>query len=290
MPGAISRRLVAGYRPETALALTAVPVLAVAGALLYCRGLHALGADGVLLPALLVVMGAAAISSIAGFAFSALSGAALLHLVTSPIQVVQIMLVCSIGIQSLSVWSFRRHVDWTTLSRLLAGGMLGVPAGLWLLTHLSRLEYTHALGAMLTVYGVWMILRRRHVVWVLAPHTAIVAGFLGGITGGMAALPGALAVIWCGIQGWDKERQRGVAQPFILCMQIVALSILSVMRSTGLVGVAANVAANVAAWGYLPAALLGTMVGLHIFRRLTDRQFGTAVNVLLIVSGAALLV
>ena len=36
-------------------------------------------------------------------------------------------------------------------------------------------------------------------------------------------------------------------------------------------------------------ALLGALCGLSLYRRLTDRQFGTAVNLLLIASGAALL-
>ena len=39
---------------------------------------------------------------------------------------------------------------------------------------------------------------------------------------------------------------------------------------------------------FIPAALLGAWFGLHIFRRLSDRQFEIAVNVLLIASGVSL--
>jgi uncharacterized membrane protein YfcA len=40
---------------------------------------------------------------------------------------------------------------------------------------------------------------------------------------------------------------------------------------------------------FIPAALLGAWFGLCIFNRLSDRQFNVAVNVLLIVSGIALI-
>jgi uncharacterized membrane protein YfcA len=39
---------------------------------------------------------------------------------------------------------------------------------------------------------------------------------------------------------------------------------------------------------FVPAALLGAWFGLHIFKRLSDRQFEFAVNALLIASGIGL--
>ena len=44
------------------------------------------------------------------------------------------------------------------------------------------------------------------------------------------------------------------------------------------------------ALAFIPAALLGTWLGLRIFRRLSDRQFQIAVNVLLVAAGAGLMV
>lgn len=39
---------------------------------------------------------------------------------------------------------------------------------------------------------------------------------------------------------------------------------------------------------FIPAALLGAWLGIHIFKRLSDRQFEFAVNALLILSGIGL--
>ena len=75
-------------------------------------------------------------------------------------------------------------------------------------------------------------------------------------------------------------------QPFILIMQVLALIVLHVMR--GETGIASGSA--ITACMYVPAGLLGTWFGLKLFDRLSDRQFAVAVNILLIVSGAGMLV
>jgi uncharacterized membrane protein YfcA len=113
-----------------------------------------------------------------------------------------------------------------------------------------------------------------------------IAGFLGGVTGGFAAFPGAFVTIWCGLKGWTKERQRGVYQPFILIMQLLALTLISFIQSSY---TQAEEIFGISTISYVPGALLGTWCGIAIFRRLTDIQFARAVNLLLIVSGLGLL-
>ena len=264
---------------------TATVLVAIPASFLYSHALNMLEANEITGPAMLVVLVAAAISSIAGFAFSAICGAMLLHVVKSPAVAVQIMLVCSIGIQSLSVWVLRRQVEWHTLPRLLLGGLIGLPAGLWLLLHLSRTYYAGALGGLLVLYGTWMLLRRAPTAWRAPRCTGTLAGLMGGITGGMAALPGPFVMIWCNLQGWSKARQRGLTQPFILIMQLLTLTALYALGSS----TAPAVSVDPSAWAYLPSALAGTWIGLSVFRRLSDRQFATAINTLLIVSGVGLL-
>jgi uncharacterized membrane protein YfcA len=112
-------------------------------------------------------------------------------------------------------------------------------------------------------------------------------GFLGGITGGLAGFPGATVTIWCGMRGWDKRRQRGIYQPFILLMQVLALLLIQIMRPSVTRSVGPSLVPLVE---FVPVALLGTWFGLAIFRRLSDRTFTLAVNLLLLASGFGLLV
>src|SRR5262249_21375800 len=115
-------------------------------------GLGFLLGEGALLQAvagsavpMLAVLLASTVSSIAGFAFSALCGALLFHLMESPVYTVQVMIVCSIAIQSLSVAALWRSIDWRSLPVFLLGGVLGVPAGVYLLLQLPTGTYRHVI-------------------------------------------------------------------------------------------------------------------------------------------------
>jgi uncharacterized membrane protein YfcA len=234
--------------------------------------------------ALLAVLLASTASSIAGFAFSALCGALLFHLMDSPVYAVQVMIVCSIAIQLFSVATLWRSIDWRSLPIYLIGGILGVPAGVYLLLHLPSDAYRDTIGGLLIVYGGYLLLRWPTRALRMGPLADACAGFLGGLSGGLAAFPGAFVTIWCGLKGWDKARQRGVYQPFILGMQPITLLVIYLMRPSASIAMQLD-------WKtltFIPAALLGAWLGLCIFKRLSDRQFELAVNLLLIASGVGL--
>jgi uncharacterized membrane protein YfcA len=234
---------------------------------------------------MLAVLLASTVSSIAGFAFSALCGALLFHLMEDPVYTVQVMIVCSIAIQSLSVAALWRSIDWRSLPVFLIGGVLGVPAGVYLLLQLPTGTYRHVIGGLLIVYAGYLLLRRPSRPLRTGPLSDACAGFLGGLTGGLAGFPGAFVTIWCGLKGWDKARQRGVYQPFILGMQPITLLVIYLMRPSSSTVTQLD-------WKtitFIPAALLGAWFGWCIFKRLSDRQFEVAVNVLLILSGIGLI-
>lgn len=242
------------------------------------------GANQQLLAIAASVFAAAVISSVAGFAFSAICGAILLHLIDDPVRCVEIMMICSIAGQSLMVWSLRRNIDWRRLGVFLAGAFLGLPVGLFVLLK-AKAGYAHGIGFLLIAYALFMLFRPSLVLRKQHPLLDVAVGFLGGITGGAAAFPGAFVTIWCGLKGWSKEQQRGVFQPFILITQIAGLVLLSLSGlSSG-----RHVPLGLDSLAYLPPMLLGTFLGMAVFKRLNDRQFAIAVNVLLIASGVSLI-
>jgi uncharacterized protein len=227
---------------------------------------------------------ASTLSSIAGFAFSAICGAMLFHIDHEPVHIVQVMIVCSIAIQLFSVITLRNAIEWNDLGRFLVGGGFGLPIGVYLLTHLAAVQYMKLIGVGLIVYGAYMLLRKPVSRICVSRAADYAVGLLGGVTGGLAGFPGAFVTIWCGWKGWSKDRQRGVYQPFILIMQVFALGLITLTRSSH-----AHGAIDLSTLGYVPGAVLGTWCGIAIFRRLTDRQFARLVNLLLIVSGVGLL-
>jgi uncharacterized membrane protein YfcA len=271
-------------RQTNPLACLATGTLAVAAC--YVEWFNVAGAPQAELLTVVAVALAAVLGGLAGFAFSAICGAMLFQFRHDTVEVVQTMLICSIANQTLSVAALRRHIRLRALAPFLSGGVIGVPAGVWLLLNLNAATYLAGLGGVLVVYGLYMLLRPPVVLQGIRPEAGVAAGLLGGVLGGFAATPGAVVAIWCGAQGWDRMRQRAVTQPFILAMQIVALFCIVVMRPHG----APHASIPPLAWACVPASLSGTWWGLALFRRMTDRQFAIAVNVLLIVSGAALVV
>jgi uncharacterized membrane protein YfcA len=236
--------------------------------------------------ALSAVLLAATLSSIAGFAFSAICGAMLLYIIRDPVQVVVVMMICSIAIQSLSVAVLWRHISWRSLSTFLAGGVVGLPVGVWLLLHLGSAWLKDAVGALLMAYAAYGLLMRPLTIRSDSNMADMCVGFFGGVTGGLAGFPGAAVTIWCSMRGWDKQRQRAIYQPFILIMQVLALSLIQLSRSS--VTLAAG--ASLDLLQFVPVALLGAWFGLVIFRRLSDRLFALTVNLLLLGSGIGLLV
>lgn len=241
--------------------------------------------SGFMPSAVVIVFAAAGLSSIGGFAFSALCGALLFHIMT-PVAAVQLMMVCSIAIQSLSVFALRAATDWRLLSRFLIGGVVGLPVGIYLLLHVDRSLYCQILGGFLIVYGLFMLRRPVRILHFPWKWADALAGVLGGVTGGFAGFPGAFVTIWCALKGGAKDRQRGVYQPFILIMQLLALMALFLVAARpGYDGFSRDLNALF----YVPAALLGTWCGLGWYRRLSDTQFAIIVDALLITSGLAFL-
>lgn len=235
--------------------------------------------------ALFAVLAGSIVSSIGGFAFSAICGALLVHLMSGPVHIVQVMMICSIAIQSLSVAALWRNVDWKMLPVFLVGGVLGLPIGVAILTNLGQFGFQRTIGALILIYAVYMLFRRPVTLRSTGPILDACAGFFGGITGGLAAFPGAAVTVWCSMKGWDKARQRGVYQPFILAMQILALLAIHLMSRNAPWGTDVDLGTL----AFVPLALLGTWFGLLIFRQLSERQFDRTVNLLLVISGAGLI-
>lgn len=228
-----------------------------------------------------IILIAATVSSIVGFAFSAIAGAMILHYVPDTVEAVQVMMTASIGIQVYSVAGLWRSIRWSRCAPYILSGVAALPIGILLLFHLEPHTYALAIGAGLALYGLYMLLRRP---WVLENRERraadVLIGALGGITGPLAALPGTSLAIWCGMRGWDKVAQRAVYQPYILVMQLAGLGALFLLKPQG--------APDPALLAYALPGLAGAVIGLRFFRGMTDVQFQRMVHLALVASGVAL--
>ena len=248
-------------------------------------GLWALGTSTALSPRAAEIAAtvglAALVAGIVGFAFSALGGCALAYLRLDPVQAVHTLVVCSIATQLYAVFRMRGAIRWPPLLPMLVAGAATVPLGVWGLRHADSGVYAIGLGVFLSVYGGYMVLRHEHRALRASTLVDVIVGALGGLTGGLAGLPGPSVTIWCALRGLDKVQQRAVYQPFFLVMQIITLLCLHWQDSASVLALDDLC--------FVPFALIGSFTGFALFEHMTNRQFHAATSVLLVVSGIGLL-
>ena len=230
------------------------------------------------------VFAGALVSGAAGFAFSAVAGAMLLH-VLPPREAVPLMMVCSIAVQSASLLALRRSMRWKGSLALILGGILGIPPALWLLESVDTHTFRVGFGAFLVLYSAYMIFKPAVARLCHAERRlqGAAIGFAGGLVGGLTAMPGALPTIWCDLRGVPKDQQRGLVQPFIAAMQVVALGLMLAHHS-----LPTKVLVD-AAFG-LPALAAGTMVGIVLFGKMNEALFRRAILAVLFIAGVGLAV
>lgn len=178
----------------------------------------------------------------------------------------------------------RRPFRWPALWPFLAGGLLGIPLGVYALPYVDMRWFKLGLGSLLVAWCSVMLL-----VAYLPPvrwggrWADAVAGWLGGILGGLGGFTGPVPTLWCTLRAWPKDEQRQVIQNFNLCMLSVTM-----------VGylVAGRVTAPMLPYMalVLPAVLLPVWVGARWYVGLSDAQFRKVVLCLLVLSGVAMLV
>lgn len=186
--------------------------------------------------------------------------------------------------QLIAAVTGRRRFDKALLAPFVIGGLVGLPIGVWLLPRLDAALFKACLGGLLLVWCPAMLMAR-NLPRVTAGGRAAdaVAGWLGGICGGIGGFAGPIPTLWCTLRGLEKDAQRAVIQNFNLSMLAVAFSL---QVGTGLADVAMLPLLGIVALAVLAPVLLG----VRLYAGISELAFRRIVLSLLTVSGVALLV
>ncbi|HVK31980.1 MAG TPA: sulfite exporter TauE/SafE family protein [Burkholderiaceae bacterium] len=190
--------------------------------------------------------------------------------------------------QVVAAFSVRRSLALTTLAPFLAGGLLGIPLGVWLLPRLDVHAFKLVLGSLLVVVCPAMLLSSRlPAVRLPGPRSTQladgVAGVAGGVMGGLGGFTGVAPTLWCSLRGFDKDGQRTVIQNFNLATLAVTMA---AYVATG--------AVTQPMWPLLPwvaaAVVLPAWLGTRFYRGLGQTGFRRVVLSLLTAAGLVMLV
>ena len=217
-----------------------------------------------------------------GFAFALAASSIWLHRL-DPLHSAILCTGCGVLLHLSTLWPQRRHIELGRLWPFVLGGLAGVPIGVQLLAFTDGGTLKIALGLFLLAFGTYaFVAPRLHTVSRGGRPADAAIGFIGGILGGIGGYSGVLPTIWTQLRGWPKQIARGVYQPYIIIIQGITLAgiILVTFDGTGLLLMVA----------VLPPLLLGTWIGWQLYGRLNERRFRQGLALLLIASGATLVI
>jgi uncharacterized membrane protein YfcA len=239
---------------------------------------------------LALILGCSAVmSGLSGFGFSAI-GALCLTLVPPKMGVPLLMSLSSAN-QLLSLGQLKTDLkpirEWWPdgPAPYLLGGLLGVPIGLVILSAMPTANLMLVFGGFLVLYAAYSLLKPAGASVSINNWMASSAvGLTGGVIGGFTAFPGAPVVVWSGLRHLPKRESRSIVQPFIFGMQILSLTLLAIQRPQTFGGTFWVLLAIT-----IPIVLLGTLIGVRLYRSLSDVNFRRVTFMLLAISGLGLL-
>ncbi len=235
---------------------------------------------------LLLVAGAFAggfVNGLAGFG-TALFALGFWLQVLPPMHAVALVLTASTATGLQGLWVVRTQMtnNLPRLARFLIPGVLGIPIGITLLSWIDPKSLKLIIAAFLIAYGLFFILRGKLPSFDrITKKSDAVVGFLGGILGGLAGLSGALPAMWCALRPWPRHETRSVLQPYNFVILTVSLITLAVQGAFTPAVLRDIVIA-------LPVSIVAAVLGILVFRRISDIQFRWLLIALMLVSGLAL--
>ena len=231
---------------------------------------------------LLATFAGALVAGLSGFAFGLVAASVWLYILT-PLQTATLIVAFGLIVQGYAVWKLGHALNWRRLWPFMAGAALGVPVGVAILTWASPGHVRSGVGVLLVVYSLYAWFRPALQPVAAGPLGDGAVGFLNGALAGMTGLAGILVTIWCGLRGWPKDQQRAVFQPVAVAIFIMTAAWI------GAKGAITPDTVRLFLFG-LPALLAGTWLGIKLYGRLDEAAFRRVVLLLLLLSGAALIV
>src|SRR5262249_23113230 len=107
-------------------------------------------------------------------------------------------------------------------------------------------------------------------------------GIASGLIGASTGLAGLPVIVWSTLRGWSKDEQRAVFQPVVISMFAMTLLWFGGSNMVSIDTVQLFLIG-------LPAAVLGTWLGLKLYGTLDETRFRSIVLILIFISGLALL-
>jgi uncharacterized membrane protein YfcA len=172
------------------------------------------------------------------------------------------------------------RAEWT---RLVPTILVGTVAGVTLLVNLPREAATLALGAFVTAFALYSLARSAEARRIVSTRWAYLAGFAGGITSTLFGAGGPPYAMYLSHRGLAKEQYR--ATMGFATLTSISLRTIAFFAT----GILLDLKVWLCAVAVIPAGLAGLWAAGHLFRRISREALMRVVALMLLASGASLI-
>lgn len=179
--------------------------------------------NSIVLQADAIVFAATIFRSAFGFGESLIAVPLLVLLM--PLEVaVPLSVLVSVTIAGFVVVQDREKIHFSSAGWLIVYAIIGIPLGLWLLTHVNEHGVKVILGSVIIVFSIFLLtgkrlkeLKRDDGRWLFG------CGLLSGILGGAYGINGPPLVIYGAKRGWTAQHFRATLQAYFLAASLVGV-------------------------------------------------------------------
>lgn len=225
-----------------------------------------------------------------GFAGMGALSLPLLALAIDPVRAAAITLPVLIVQDVVGVWAFRRTVDWRLLGWMLPGAAVGIAFGYGFAASVSPRSVMAAVGAISVIFGAYRLwaahqrpphLQTPRVAALWPDWIGSLFGVASGFTSQIAHAGQPPFQLWVLPRKLPRELLVGTTAIFFAAVNWIKVpAYLALGQFT-----AANLLTSAT---LLPLALVSTVAGVALVRRVSPDRFFTAIYALMIVVGVAL--
>jgi len=217
-----------------------------------------------------------------GFGAGLMALGLLVLVLPGPQDIVVILLLVSLPVELAIILSHRKEIRWQQISLVVAGIVIGVPIGTFLLTRGDPRAVLTVLVVLLALVGLAFLVHPRRVRVRWPRWSAAPVGMLSGLLFGLLGSGGPPVVFFYQLQGLDKTTFRNhlIAIFFLVSViRIVSYSVSGLITSPRLVS----------ALAVLPAVFFGAWLGNRIHLGLPPFMFRRLLGALFLILGLSLL-
>jgi uncharacterized membrane protein YfcA len=205
-----------------------------------------------------------------GFGFGMIAAPTLaLLLRAEPTFITPIVLTLSSANTGFSALFARSALDKRIILPLAAGGLLGMPLGVAILEYVEPGQFRFAMGCIVILTAVAMLSGWRYPL-PNALYTLFPVGLSSGVLGGSVAMGGPPVVLFLANQGVPRDTFRASLLLFFFTCSIFGIILL---YFRGLYTLDVTKAAAV----FIPAVLMGSLLGVRTAGRVPEEAFNKAV-------------